>query len=182
MIDLGEILLRKLEPHDLDQLYIYRNSPETLALLSRFSIGLSRADLACWLDFHLEQKDEVLLAIVEAKTNRCIGQVGLYQIDHRVGKAEFGILIGDSSWLSRGVGRRVSEALFSLAFDQLNLQRIWIEILGTNPRSLAVYHRLGFQAEGTLRNHDFRDGRYVDCSRMALLRSEWQELKSATSQ
>lgn len=179
MINLGEVSLRKFERRDLDLLYVYRNKPEVLGLLSRFSVGLSREALDGWFDFHGRQTDELLLAIVETESDRCIGQVGLYQIDHRVGKAEFGILIGDERWQSKGIGRTVSEAVFSLAFYDLNLQRIWIEILGSNPRSLTVYKRLGFKIEGILRNHDFRGGQYIDCSRMALMRSEWGGPRSA---
>lgn len=172
MIALGSVTLRKLEPTDAEELYRYRNDSSVRSLTSSLSSGFSRADVAAWVQWHATQTDELLLAIVDSDTDRCLGHVGLYQIDHRSRRAEFGILIGDETWQGNGIGRRVTEAMLAYAFNVLNLRRIWIEILASNRRSIAAYRRFGFEDEGVLRQHEFRDGQYVDCVMLAIFRPD----------
>ena len=43
-----------------------------------------------------------------------------------------------------------------------------------NPRAKHVYERVGFVHEGILRDAIFREGRYVDVHRMAILADEWR--------
>ncbi|HEY5436625.1 MAG TPA: GNAT family protein [Candidatus Limnocylindrales bacterium] len=43
-----------------------------------------------------------------------------------------------------------------------------------NPGARRVYERVGFVLEGTLRRAVFREGRYLDVHRMAILADEWQ--------
>ena len=38
---------------------------------------------------------------------------------------------------------------------------------------LNFYRKLGFSLEGRMREHEFVNGRYVDKSMVAILRSEW---------
>jgi L-phenylalanine/L-methionine N-acetyltransferase len=46
-----------------------------------------------------------------------------------------------------------------------------------NEPAIRLYQRFGFQVEGTLRRHAFRDGKYVDALFMARLQSGWSALQ-----
>ena len=97
-----QIVLRRPEPEDVEQLYVYRNDREVTDLLGGFSLGYSKQDILDWIEFHRTCKNEVVYVIAECETNRCLGHVGLYKIDHRVRSAEFGILIGERAQGPRG--------------------------------------------------------------------------------
>lgn len=166
-----ELVLRPLEEGDLPALYSYKNDPEIVALLGGFSRGYSRTDLGEWLSFHRQRRDEVLWAIADRTEDRCLGHVGLYQIDHRVGSAEFAILFGAKAHWGKGWGQKICRTVIDYAFGELNLQRIQLSVLEHNERAFALYKRLGFIEEGRHQRAQFRDGKYLTTITMALLRS-----------
>lgn len=174
MINLGSIVLRKFEVDDVECLYTFRNDREISSGLVGFSVGYSHEDLTQWINHHRNLEDEMLWAIADAKGGQCIGHVGLYQIDHRIRKAEFGIIIGDRAWQGKGVGRLVSRTTIEFGFSQLNLNKISLTVLASNKRARRLYASLGFVEEGTLRADEYRDGEYIDIVVMSVLVSEWE--------
>ena len=173
-IKIGEVLLRKLEPEDVDSLLGFRNDPLMTSLLGGFSTGYSRQDMLDWVEFHRGRKDEVIWAIAEVKADRCIGHVGFYQIDYRARNADFAIVIGESELWSRGIGKRVTSEVLRYGFDELNLNRIHLTVLETNERAIALYQAMGFKVEGMLREAQYREGKYINLAMMGLLRSDWE--------
>lgn len=173
-LELPSVVLRALEPGDLPALYTYRNDPETTRELVGFSVHYSHAALAGWLASHAARTDEALWAIAARADDTCIGHVGLYQLDHRIRKASFGILIGDPGSRGHGIGKAVTRAVVEYGFAELNLHRIELDVLATNARAIHIYETLGFQREGVLRHAQFRDGAYVDLVLMAVLDHEWR--------
>ena len=174
MIEVGEVVLRALEPQDADSLYLFRNDWSVIQSLGGFSAGYSRANLVDWIRRHSNRADEVLWTIAVPATNECIGHVGLYQIDNRVRKAEFAIVIGDRRWWGRGLGKRITEAVVAWGFSQLNLHKITLGVLTHNTRAVHIYEALGFRSEGVLHDEQFRDGKYLDLMLMAIFEAEWR--------
>lgn len=168
------VVLRRLEPGDVDHLYRYRNDRSVVDQLGGHSSGYSRADLTDWIERHRGIPNEVLWAIATVNEDRCIGHVGLYDIDYRIRKAEFGILLGDTSFHGKGVGKYVTAAMITYGFEQLDLRRISLSVLVSNKRALILYERLGFTVEGRLRDDDFRNGRHGDVVLMSILNDEWR--------
>ncbi len=173
MIEIGDLILRPLELKDVTSLYRFRNDWEIVRFLGGHSVGYSHADLESWIKSHSSRADEILWAIAERGTDECVGHVGLYKIDYRVGKAEFAIVIGDTRWLGRGYGTRVTRTLIEWAFLQLNLSKVSLAVLDNNQRALHIYEKLGFKREGVLKDEQIRDGKYLDLILMAVFRAEW---------
>jgi len=178
MIDIGDAILRPLEPKDVDSLYSFRNDWAVVRLLGGFSAGYSRANLEDWVRKHTNRPDEAIWAIADKTTDAAIGHVGLYDVDNRVRKAEFGILIGDHGRSGRGLGTRATAAVVDWGFEQLNLHKMVLTVLTENERAIHIYGRLGFKRDGVLRDEQYRDGRYMDVAIMSLLEDEWRALKS----
>jgi ribosomal-protein-alanine N-acetyltransferase len=172
-IMLKDVVLRRPEPKDVEQLYIYRNDEEVIKYLGGFSTGYAIQDLKEWIESHRKRTDEIIWIIADKEQDRCLGHVGLYKIDHRVRTAEFAILLGDKTSWGKGIGKQVSSAIIAYGFRQLHLHRIQLEVLATNPRAKHLYDTLGFKQEGTLRDGQFRDGNYIEIVIMGLLENEW---------
>jgi RimJ/RimL family protein N-acetyltransferase len=171
---LGNFVLRPLEPFDLEALYVYKNDPGIAVLLGGFSNGYSMTDLHDWLESHRQREDEILWAIARFDNNHCVGHVGLYQIDHRVRMAEFAIMIGERTAWGQGLGRACTQFALDYGFTQLNLNRIQLSVLASNQRAIRLYRNLGFSDEGRLRQAQFKNGEYIDVLLMAVLRGEYQ--------
>ena len=173
MHKVGDVVLRMLEPRDIDALLEQKNDVTVAGLLGGFSTGYSRKDLEGWLEFHRTKRNEVLWAIADGD-DKCLGHVGLYEIDHRVRKAEFAIMLGERRAWGKGIGKAVSAWAVEYGFLQLNLNRIELDVLATNPRAKALYEGLGFELEGTRRCAQYKDGEYIDVYVMGLLRAAWE--------
>jgi [ribosomal protein S5]-alanine N-acetyltransferase len=171
---LGDFTLRRPEPVDLEKLYIQKNDPEIAALLGGFTLGYATTDLRDWLEFHQKRNDEVIWAVVEQESKRCVGHVGIYQIDYRIRDAEFAIMLGDRTIWGRGLGKACTQFAIDFGFRELNLNRIHLSVLATNERAIHLYQALGFQDEGRLRQAQFKTGHYVDVVLMSMLRSEYE--------
>lgn len=173
MYEVAGFRLRKPERSDIDALYVVKNDPEIASMLGGFSIGYSTTDLEGWIDLHRAAKDEALFVIVDTK-DRAIGHVGLYKINHRIRSAEFAIVIGDRSTWGKGLGRACTRFAIEYGFDELNLRRIYLEVLATNERAIKLYRSLDFVEEGRLRQAQWQQGKYVDVLLMGLLIEEYR--------
>jgi RimJ/RimL family protein N-acetyltransferase len=165
--------LRPPEPRDVDDLLPIKNDPGIAALLAGTARAWSRANLLDWVEHHRTAPDEAFFVIADA-ADRPVGHAALYRIDRAAGSAEFGILLGDRSIWGKGIGSRVTRFLVEYGFDVLDLRRVFLEVLETNPRAKRVYEKLGFVIEGRLRQHQVRDGQPVDVLVMGLLRADYR--------
>ncbi|GAC1552720.1 MAG: GNAT family N-acetyltransferase [Herpetosiphon sp.] len=104
-----------------------------------------------------------------------IGDLGLHywNADHRSGSGEFYIMIGDPRYIGKGYGREALGLLLGWGFVVQNFRRIGLTVFATNERARRMYRAVGFVEEGTLRQHAWHNGDYVDLMVMGLLRSEW---------
>ena len=82
------------------------------------------------------------------------------------GRLGMGLLPGARG---RGVGRRLAEAAIEAAFSR-GMERIELEVFGSNEAGIALYERLGFVREGVKRGARKLDGRTDDSVLMVLTR------------
>lgn len=166
----GGYRLRKPELTDIDALHRFKNDPSVAALLTGTSTGWSRPDLQRWVEAHCTASDEALWVIADSE-DRAIGHVGLYKIHLVHRSAEFAIVLDRSTW-GKGIGVRATRAMVDYGFDELNLERIELQVLADNERAIAVYRKFGFREEGLLRRAVFKGGRFHDVLVMAVLSDE----------
>jgi RimJ/RimL family protein N-acetyltransferase len=102
-----------------------------------------------------------------------VGSVGLFDVDATNGSAGLGISIGDPADTGHGYGGDAMRALLEFGFGRLRLERIWLDVYDHNAAARRLYERLGFVLEGRLRHAIWRDGRFIDVDRMAILADEW---------
>jgi len=111
-----------------------------------------------------------LVAVVD---ERIVGMVSIDTFPNRPRRkhaGEIGISVHEE-WQGKGVGAALMRAILDLADNWLNLTRIELEVFADNEAAIHLYERFGFEVEGTLRQHAFRDGTYVDSKIMARLKS-----------
>ena len=102
--------------------------------------------------------------------------IGMFSIDTFPNKPRrrhaglIGISVSEA-WQGKGVGKALMQAGVDLADKWINLTRLELEVYADNEAAIRLYEQFGFEREGVLRQHAFRDGRYVDSIMMARLRS-----------
>ncbi len=66
--------------------------------------------------------------------------------------------------------------LLEYAFRELNLRKIYSDVIGYNERSLAYAKKCGYVEEARLPNHFYRKGQYWDKVILVVYREEWEKL------
>lgn len=165
------VLLREFRQEDLSGIRSWVNDYDTVRYL-----GAGYIKPQTW-----EQTEEYLssllrgdagginLAVAERISRRYLGQVSLMMIDHAARRAELAIVMAPDS-ANKGYGSEAIRLIADFAFTQLNLRRIYLQVHADNERAIHVYQKCGFVEEGRLREHVFRDGRYIDVVQMGWIK------------
>ncbi|HEU4672213.1 MAG TPA: GNAT family protein [Candidatus Limnocylindrales bacterium] len=179
MIAHGSVFLRPAERDDIPLFVTWlsdQRTTRTLALRAPLSIPLEEA----WFERMVADQGRGGYHFVACLVadDRPIGTVGLFELDPTNGSAGLGIMVGAADDRGRGYGSDMLRALLDFGFASLRLERIWLDVYDFNPRARRVYERVGFVHEGTLRHAIWREGRFVDVHRMAILADEWRAGRS----
>jgi ribosomal-protein-serine acetyltransferase len=165
--------LRVLEESDADELYgvVERNR----AYLAEWLPWPAEQTLEGTLDFirktrgQLDQNDGFQTAMVV--DGRIVGSVGFVGIRWEARATGIGYWLAEEQQ-GRGLMTRAVGALTDHAFDELDLNRVEIQVASDNRRSRAIPERLGFTVEGVLRDYERVGDRYLDIIVYGLLARE----------
>ncbi len=134
----------------------------------------SQEQVAEWIQKeHLDSPENTVFMAVELKTKKPIGFTGLYGIHQTAHRAEFRILIGEKDFWGKGYGTEVTELVTFYGLDRLNLNRIYLGFVAENKAVVRTYVKAGYSYEGVSREEVYRNSRYYDGYRMAILRKDY---------
>ncbi|HEX8844838.1 MAG TPA: GNAT family N-acetyltransferase [Pyrinomonadaceae bacterium] len=158
--------IRRAEPDDSSAIYEMFKSPKVYA----GTLQLPYPSREQWRQ-RLAETDGIynLVAVVG---DRVVGMLGVHTFPNRPRRRHvgaIGISVHDE-WQGKGVGAALMRAGLDLADNWLNLKRLELEVFTDNETAIRLYERFGFEREGTLRQHAYRDGQYVDAYMMSRLR------------
>lgn len=164
------VSLRPIQPADIERLRRWESDPIVMA-----EWGLPRPllphdafqeDLAG----RFRSFDRAGYFMIETEMGT-VGRIDFEQLDQRHGSAEIALYIGEIAARRRGFARDAIRTLTAYLFEQRGLHRLELSVIETNLAARRLYERLGFQVEGTLRDHLFLDDAYHDEILMALHRN-----------
>jgi len=158
-----DINIRKAESSDAEAIWKCYTAPKVV----RNTLQLPYRSLESVREL-LAKGGEGYHTLVAVVDGELVGMIGLHafsrpRINHR---GEIGMMVRDD-WQGKGVGKALMQAVTDLADRWLNLARIELTVFTDNESAIALYRKFGFEIEGTLRKHAFRDGEFVDSYMMA---------------
>ncbi len=104
-----------------------------------------------------------------------IGFLNLSGFNWTAREAWLGVGIGEREYWGKGYGTDAVNILLRFAFQELNLNRVSLDVFEYNERAVRSYEKLGFQHEGRLRQLLNRFDRRWDLIYMGILRQEWEQ-------
>lgn len=156
---------------------------------AELTLAWRRADRAALLNRgaqSVEQQREWIAARPESERNFIIeltggcpvGMLSLVAIDPVNRHAESARFLIGAEQAVRGVPAAVEamKLLYELAFEQLELERVWGMVAGDNRLMIKWQRYLGMKEEGRLRRHYFIDGRVQDAVCLGILAEEYRNL------
>ena len=159
----NNIILRAIEPEDLDFLYRLENdaafwhTSENNEPRSRY--GLKHYLAQCTGDFL--SRGSLQLVITNTETGETLGYVELYNLLLYHRRAEVGILIAPEHQ-QKGLGTQVLKTWIPQALKNFGLHKIVAYVVNNNIGSLKAFKRAGFHTEATLKEWFWNEGEWHD--------------------
>lgn len=159
--------IRRAEVDDYSSVYEMFTSPNVYA----DTMQLPYPSREYWRK-RIGEGSETVFSLVALVDECLVGMVSVETFPNRPRRRHVG-RIGISvhgEYQGKGVGTALMAAAVDLADNWLNLTRLELEVYADNAAAIHLYERFGFTYEGTLRQHAFRDGEYIDSNVMGRLR------------
>ena len=125
-------------------------------------------------DFLEKEKDNYFFIIHDLADDKPIGLIDLSGFNWSARHAWVGIGLGEREFWGKGYGSDAMRVLLRYAFNELNLNRINLNVFEYNERAVKSYLKCGFIVEGRTRKAMLREGRRWDMIFMGILKSEWE--------
>ena len=171
------VYCRGLKQEDAAAMSNWLNDDEVTRLLYQGLRPMSAAAVHDMWSRESLDSNTISLAVCRKEDDEFVGTTGLYDLQWVMRSASFRVFIGDKLSWDRGIGTDCARLMLRYGFEKLNLNRIWLGVNAANERAVRAYEKAGFVREGLLRQEQFRNARYYDVVRMAVLRDEYKPAK-----
>ncbi|MEO0226866.1 MAG: GNAT family protein [candidate division WOR-3 bacterium] len=168
------IILRPVTPDDVKETISLRYDFEANKQYLGYIFPINLTNEQRWIESLYSQRirERIDLVIEEKNTHRFIGLIGVNNIDYINKRAKFGIFIKRRYW-GKGFGKEAMRIFLNYLFNQINLNKIYLEVLTENQRAIKLYKSMGFEPEGILKAHYYQDGRYKDVAIYSIFKDKF---------
>lgn len=177
---IGErIVLREYRMEDLPAIRDWVNDSDITSNLSDiFMYPQSIKKTEDFIHMMMEGKSDTHKSFVIAHkdTLEYIGQIDVLNIGWKNRTGSLAIVIGSKKEHGRGFGSEAIRLLQNLVFNDMNLNRLELQVYDFNHTAIHCYKKCGFVEEGRARQKIYRDGKYSDIIYMSILKSEYDTL------
>ena len=163
--------LRKLEEKDIDRMLMWMHDPE---INKNFLTDFSKYDRENVKQFvnNAISKENINLACVDEQDNY-LGTVSLKNINLISKNAEYAI-----SFLANahgtGAAAFATKEILNIAFFELGLERVYLNVLDENKRANRFYKKIGFIYEGEFKKHLYLHGEFKNLRWYRMLKEEYK--------
>jgi diamine N-acetyltransferase len=144
-----KVLLRAVEPSDIDLLYLWENDISTWYLsntLIPFSKFLLEEYIAnANLDIYTTKQIRLIIEIKSSK--KAIGCIDLFDFDPFNNRAGIGILICNEE-RNKGYATESLKLLINYCFNILLLKQVYCNIISDNDKSISLFKKFNFEIIG----------------------------------
>lgn len=172
VFSVGDHHLRHLRPDDIEKVFAGLSDPRVIAHygVSYDSLAATRAQMQ-WFDHLLATGEGIWWALAQKSDDALIGACGLNDHDHTHRRAEIGYWLLPPYW-RQGLMRRALPHVLTYGFEQLGIHRIHADVEPENEASVRLLRAMGFTHEGTLRDVEYKNGRYLSLHQFSLLATD----------
>ena len=175
VLETERLRLRWFTPDDAEAMWILYSDPVVSRYLSRpaFTERMQAEKMVANAMAGYADGSGVNFATEVRATGEVIGSAMLFRFHDESRRAEIGYALANAHW-GRGYMHEALVALIDYAFGPLGLNRLEADIDPRNASSAKSLERLGFAAEGVLRERWIVAGEVSDTGYYGLLAREWK--------
>lgn len=164
--------IRKWRLTDAPALSAALNNPKVLAnLRDGLPYPYTEQDAADYISAMLQADENSTFAFAITVNDQAIGSIGAFrQTNIHNQTAELGYYIAEPYW-GKGIGTEAVQQLAAYVFENTDILRIYAEPFSYNMGSRRVLEKAGFTYEGTLRSNAVKNGRVLDMTMYARVKT-----------
>lgn len=174
-LDTQRLVLRKIEPKDLQDIFAYASDPEVARHL-RWGPHKTQGETKTYLDQVLQEYQtgqDGPWGMEYKNTARLIGSIHLMAVSAQHRKAEIGFVLSKAYW-NRGLATEALRRVLAYSFKTVGLNRVEGLCLAENHAARRVLEKVGMVREGLMREYLFQKGTFRDFELYAILRRDYQ--------
>jgi diamine N-acetyltransferase len=159
-----KIILRALEPEDLELLYKWENN-ESYWVISNTITPFSKYTLKRYLKNshkNIYETGQLRLMIDHIEDKAAIGTIDIFDFDPFHKRAGIGILIENEAYRRKGYGSMALKCLIDYCFKTLQLHQLYCNILSNNCESMELFKKQGFVECGIKKDWIKSSDGYID--------------------
>ena len=167
-----QLKFTSLEQSDLTKIKLWRNEQ---MFIERQWKPLTDDNQEDWY-FTYSDKDakEVIFGIrytLDDDSDVLIGYTGLVYIDWINRRAEYSILVAKDYHSNYDeIFQKTTDFITNYGFNSLNLHKITTETFSHRTHQIELFDKFGFEREGLLTDHAYKEGKYYDSILHAIFR------------
>ena len=145
----GSIVLRPLEPDDIDILYSWENNT-AIWEVSNTKAPFSKHILAQYIQESFKDiySTKQLRLVIENLEGKPVGAIDLFDFEPFHQRAGVGVLINSEEDRGKGYASDALQALCNYGLNVLGLHQLYANITADNESSLILFQKLGFEEVG----------------------------------
>ncbi|MDW5299895.1 MAG: GNAT family protein [Sedimentibacter sp.] len=121
----------------------------------------------------IENDDFYIFVIKQKYNHENVGFI-LINLDNKSERFELRRIVISKKGM--GYGKEVMAALFKFAFEELNMNRFWLDVYPDNSFGIKLYEGVGMHKDGVLRQNYKSERGYLDQIIYSMLKSEYYQI------
>jgi ribosomal-protein-alanine N-acetyltransferase len=166
------LVMRQMQPDDLPMVFQGLSHPEVIRCYGvSFESEEATREQMEWFASLEREGSGIWWAMTKVDDGEFVGAIGFNNLSRIHRKAELGFWLLPEHW-RKGLVSEALPVVLAHGLDALGLHRMEATVETENTASMGVLQKAGFVLEGTLRDCEFKNGRFISLHVLALLRED----------
>lgn len=171
-IKTDRLLLRRFIDTDLENVFKGLSHPD---IIKHYGVSFrtleDTKEQMTWFENLEKEETGIWFAVCSKDNNTFYGAVGLNSLNKEHKKAEIGFWLLTDFW-GQGIMKEAIPLICDYGFDKLGLHRIEGFVESDNSNSKKAMAKLNFQHEGTMKDCEIKNGKFISLDIYARLKDQ----------
>lgn len=174
-VRVNNMKLRKLKYEDIDGMLEWMHDPKVNYGFRFDAEAMQYEDVKKFIEnsWNLFYNGETYHYAIVSDANEYLGTISLKDIRYGDGTAEYAISLR-SCVHGKGIGTWATMEILRIAFEELGLNRVYLNVLSDNQAAIRLYEKCGFYYEGEFREHLNIRGQIKSLKWFAMLKEDYR--------
>ena len=163
--------LRDFKEKDLDGMIEWMHSTISEEVFAKDFNHFSEEKVLNFIKNAKNYENEIHLACVD-DNDEYLGTVSLKNIDNDNKNAEYAISFREKAF-GTGASSFATKEILRIAFTELKLEKVYLNVLEINKRANAFYNKMGFKKVGVFKNHILKKDKFYNLVWYEILKEDY---------